>query len=283
VALGTLTALQLVAAAPAGAVTGLHKVSGGFIGPNPDNFKTGKATCPVGERVISGGGLAQAGPGDQTKVQLTELQPVHPPTGQDFYQVSAQEVSPGIAGNWSLLTFAMCAPPINGMHIVTAPGFFRALSLQAFCPVSEVVLGGGGRIDTPLGHVALSAVYPFEERFGPRFQMDVSTDVFGYSGPWTPTAYAVCAPRIPGYQIVFTNSTQPPNAPVKTQFIDCPPGTRAHGVGAATFFGVGQPGVGLHTVNVLNSINRTAASAGPAGPVIVPDWGPVQPVAICAS
>jgi hypothetical protein len=283
IAMGTLTALQVVTAAPAGAATGLQKVSSAFVGPDSRDVKTAKAVCPAGKRVVSGGGLAQASAVDQTKVQLTELLPVHPASGPDFFEVTANEVSPGITSNWTLLGFAMCADPISGLHIVSFSSFNRAQSVQVFCPQGEVVLGAGGRIDTPLGHVAMSGVYPYEQQFGPRVQVDVSTDTFGYTGDWIPTVYAVCAPAPAGYQIVFTNSTQPPSAPVKTAFVDCPSGKRSYGLGGATFFGLGQPGVGLQTFNVLNSTNRTAASAGPAGPVIVPDWGPVQPVAICAA
>jgi hypothetical protein len=282
VAMGTLTALQLVAAAPAGAATGLQKVSSPFVGPDSRDTKTAKAVCPAGKRVISGGGLAQASAVDQTKVQLTELQPVHPASGPDFFEVTANEVSPGITSNWTLLASAICADPIGGLHIVSEPSGGSFFAVQAFCPAGEVTLGGGGRIDTPLGHIGLAGVYPPEVE-GRRIQAIASVDNLAYHGDWILTAYAVCAPAPLGFQIVFTSSTNPPNAPVKATFVDCPGSKRVYGVAAATFlFGNGQPGVALQTVDANNGLTRVAASAGPAGPVIVPDWGPVQPVAICA-
>lgn len=283
-----LAGVQVLATTPASAaaglqtVTGIQKVSSPLIGPNSQD-KTARATCPDGKRVISGGGIAQASAADQTKVQLTQLQPVHPTSGPDFFEVSANEVSPGITSNWTLLMFAICADPISGLHIVSAPSFNRAQSMQALCPVGEVTLGGGGRIDTSLGHIGISMASPTDFD-GSRFQLDVSIDDFvAFNGDWTLTAYAVCAPRPPGFQIVVTSSTQPPNAPVKAAFVDCPSNKRLHGIGAVTFFNTGQRGVGLQSASANNEMTRAAASGGPAGPVTVPDWGPVRPVAICAT
>lgn len=283
-----LAGVQVMATTPASAATGqvatgLQRVSSGLVGPNSQAVKTARATCPAGKRVISGGAIAQAGGADRTKVQLTELQPVHPASGPDFFQVSANEISSGITSNWTLLVSAICADPISGLHIVTTPAPFNHVAIvQAFCPVGEVTLGGGGRIDTPLGHVGLSTVSPTDFD-GSRFTADASTDGSGFDGDWLLTAYAVCAPRPPGFQIVLASATQPPNAPVKETRVDCPTSKRLHGVGAATFFGTGQAGVGLQTDDSNNEIARAAASGGPAGPVTVPDWGPVRSIAICAT
>lgn len=280
VATGALVALQLATAAPAGAVAGIHKVTGPISTTDSQQTKIATATCPVGERVLGGGGWAfPSASADATRVALIELRPVHPPLGQDFYRAIAQESAPGIASTWSVQAYAICARPVPGMHVVSVTGPVTASAADAWCPAGEDPLGGGGSIGNAGGQVGLGSMTP-------RSTGDViSVVALPYPGShdaFTVTAYAVCAPTPPGYEVSYAFSTGPPSDDVKVAFASCPAGTSVHGAaGTVRFFPDPPPGVALQVVFPNNALTQVEAAAVETT-VTTQDWQPVVAVAICA-
>ena len=72
----TLVGTQLAGAAPAGAVTGIQKVTGAVSPTDSQSSKTAPpALCPSGKRVIGGGGWVFTTAVGANTVGLTELRP----------------------------------------------------------------------------------------------------------------------------------------------------------------------------------------------------------------
>ncbi|HEV7655649.1 MAG TPA: hypothetical protein VGP36_13080 [Mycobacteriales bacterium] len=273
---GALVGLQLAGAAPAGAVTGIHKVTGTASPSNSLPAKTASALCPVGERVIGGGGWAFPSTADADRVALTELRPVHPASGQDSYVVSAAEVTPNISSNWSVQAFAICAGPVSGLNIVSSVSNpFR--EVDAFCPAGQSVLGSGALVNNAGNHTRLVEATPFLA--GDRVRAAAQDDGSAAVGQWTVTAYAVCAPTPAGYQVVFAPSATNQSEPEKVAFVSCPAGTRVHG--AAALVASPAPGIALQVVYPFNALDKVEAFGVETQPNSF-NWD-VRAVAICAT
>jgi len=277
---GATAAVQLAGASAASAVTGLIKVNGTTSAIDSQPSKTVHADCPTGTRVIGGGGWTNAvASADAAKVALVELQPVHPASGLDTYEVTAQSVTPNITTNWWVQAYAICASPVSGMHIVTQTSPIDTLAADSWCPTGEQPLGGGGKVNNPANHVALVGVTPLST--GGKITAEIRTDTPGYTGTWTVTSYAVCAPTPPGYQVVFALSTGGPSDTTKVATITCPAGKRVHGAGATVRSGA-PTGLGLQVMYPFNALDEVEASAVETTPTDV-DWQPIVAVAICAN
>ena len=276
-ATGALVGMQLAGAAPAGAVTGIHKVPG-MVSPNDSKpAKTAPpALCPVGERVIGGGGWVFPTAADADRVALTELQPVHPASGQDSYVVSAAEVTPNISSNWSVQAYAICASPVSGLNIVSSVSNPFS-ETDAFCPVGQSVLGSGARVNNAGNHTKLVSATPFLA--GDRVRAAAADDGSAAVGQWTVTAYAVCAPTPAGYQVVFTPSATNQSEPEKVAVVSCPAGTRVHG--AAAIIVPSGPGLALQVAYPFNALDKVEAFAVETQPSSG-NWD-VRAVAICAA
>ena len=98
---GAAVAVQVAGVGAAhAAVVVVQQVTGPLSAVDSQPVKTAQATCPTGKRVIGGGGwVFPTVTADSTKVVLTELQPVHPARGQDFYEATGEEVTPNISSN----------------------------------------------------------------------------------------------------------------------------------------------------------------------------------------
>src|SRR6266487_21850 len=150
--------------------------------------KTVAAACPSGKRVSGGGGRVNAA----QHVVLTRLQPVHSSMG-DRFVVSASEDETGFAGSWAAQAYAICADPLPGLEIVSASapgsGFFTGVS--ASCPAGKSAIGAGGLIAGGQGQVALDTL---GEGSSLSFRTTAAgtTDLNGFAGTWSVTAYAVC-------------------------------------------------------------------------------------------
>jgi hypothetical protein len=276
---GALVGVQLVGVPAANAVTGLVKVNGQTSPIDSQPTKTARANCPAGTRVIGGGGWVNPmTTADTAKVVLVELQPVHPATGPDFYVATGQEVTPNITSNWWVQAYAICASPVSGMHTVTQTSTVGAFAAHSLCPPGENPLGGGGRVNNPANHVALVMVTPFAD--GGRIVAEAMPDSPSYTGVFTVTSYAVCAPTPPGYEIAFKPSVGLPNDTTKVQFARCPAGKRVHSAAAAIRADV-PTGVGLQVAYPSNALDEVEAVAVRTSPAPF-DWNPVVAVAICA-
>jgi hypothetical protein len=254
---GALVAVQLAGAAPAGAVPGIQKVTGPVSANDSKPSKTDHADCPVGTRVLGGGGWAFPTTADIDKVGLTELRPVHPASGRDSYVVTAQEITPNITTNWSVQAYAICASPVSGLNIVSSVS-------NAFdeggvvCPAGQKVLGSGGRVDNPANHVKLQMETPLSS--GVEVAVAATDSSLGVpTGEWTVTSFAVCAPAPPGYQLVFAPSMTTQSESEKPALVTCPAGTRVHGAAASTaappFIG-GPVGVALQKAYPNNALDQ---------------------------
>jgi hypothetical protein len=275
-----LIGAQLAGMTPATAVSGLVRATAVSSGTGAS--KSAQANCPAGKRVVGGGATVSfADPADANKVRLAELRPVHPGSGADGYVGGAQEVGAGGTGTWQLQVSAVCADPIPGLHLVASSGPLGSASVQsvsAGCPAGEVVLGGGGLVRNPGFQADLRTVAPSAN--GDRFTAIGGEDVDGYPDNWSVVAYAMCAPRPAGYEIVASTGLALPTESRKAATTLCPAGKHVHGVGAATSQSP-LGGIGLEEVMPQPSLSGAQALAVITEPVTA-DWGPVRAFAICA-
>jgi len=261
-------------------VTGVQQITGPLSAVDSQPSKTVRATCPAGKRVVGGGGWAFATvAADETKVTLTELQPVHPASGRDYYEATGQEVTPNITTDWWVQAFAVCADPVPGLHIVPRVSDPHQSRIDSFCPPNEMALGGGGSIDNPVDHVALSGVFPLLG--GLAYTATVLPDSASFPGTWTVTAYAVCAPPPAGYEVRVGLSGDAGTDPVKVALANCTAGKTLLGTGA-TAASVAPPGVALQVVFPSGALDQVEGSAVATRPITV-DWGTVVATAICVS
>src|SRR6185295_18874024 len=123
---------------------------------------TATAYCPPGYRVIGGGAdiLYDDPMHGRRDLVLTQMEPVHPLSGPDFYVASAEEAGDKEHGDWWVRANARCAPPVPGQHTVIAAstiGSAEADGAHATCADGERVLGGGAWVITPTaGHVGIT-------------------------------------------------------------------------------------------------------------------------------
>ena len=101
-----LAAVQALLASQAEAVPGLQRITKTSVS-NSSTSKTVAANCPVGKRVLGGGGTVTGGRG---QVVLERLEPVQTAT-TDRFVVGAREDGTGYASNWRLTAYALCANP----------------------------------------------------------------------------------------------------------------------------------------------------------------------------
>ncbi|GAA0957485.1 hypothetical protein [Virgisporangium aurantiacum] len=122
---------------------------------------------------------------------LTRLRPVSDATG-DRYTVSGTESAGGIAGNWWLDAYAICAPAPAGYGIVSAttpPSSSNPRILQALCPVGKKVVGTGAQLVGADGQVGIATVRTFDLN---QTEAVAVEDADGTTLVWTLAAYAVC-------------------------------------------------------------------------------------------
>ncbi|MFV2011594.1 MULTISPECIES: hypothetical protein [unclassified Micromonospora] len=121
--LATLTvgaAAQVVATAPAAAVSGLFRTTHLATATDSQSPKFRAAECPDDTRVI-GGGARVSGPAAGS-IRLSALQPVSGPGQTDRYEVWADEPPGGVSGNWALEGYAICAPVDSVPGYTIVPG-----------------------------------------------------------------------------------------------------------------------------------------------------------------
>ena len=107
-----LAAVQALLASQAEAVPGLQRITKTSVS-NSSTSKTVTANCPVGKRVLGGGGTVTGGRG---QVVLERLEPVQTATN-DRFVVGAREDGTGYSGSWRLTAYALCADqPASGLR-----------------------------------------------------------------------------------------------------------------------------------------------------------------------
>ncbi|MDX6533514.1 MAG: hypothetical protein QOF68_1258 [Gaiellales bacterium] len=282
-----LTGALAIAATPASAakVEGVHMV----VTQSPSNSQQVKlappAYCPPNERVIGGGGAVVSG---SLKPTLTGLRPVRLYDGtRDAYVVTAAETAPGTTANWQVNAYAMCAKPLPGLHIVQSPPIpassTAAQATAAVCPGGERVIGTGARISTISGDVVLHVARSSGP--GDIARAQAHEDADGYSGTWSVTAYAVCAPPPDGYEVVFDPSPLRDSEPIKVAGAlrqeGCTGGRQLLSSGAA-ITNVAPGNVSLYVILPWVDFQQTYAVAVEHTPTSV-DWDFIVATSICAS
>jgi hypothetical protein len=99
------------------------------------------------------------------------------------------------------------------------------------CPAGQRVLGTGAKTSDLSGNVVLQVARPSAS--GDIARAQAHEDADGYSGGWSVTAYAVCAPPPPGYEVVFGRSSAAQSESLKYAVAACPAGKQLHSSGAA--------------------------------------------------
>lgn len=126
-------------------------------------------------------------------------------------------------------------------------------SVTVSCPAGTNVFGAGGAIDGGNGSVVLDEVVPNLALTS----VSVEAIEHGiYSGVWTVTAWAICAPPVPNLQRIMiqtsSNSTSPKNA-----LAPCPGSLELYGMGAELINGQGN--VALDDYDIDSGLTRANA------------------------
>jgi hypothetical protein len=227
---GAQAILQTVTAGPAGAVPGLVRVSTGLSASDSQSPKPRTAVCPTGMKVL-GGGARVVGPAAGV-IRLTQLKPVSPGgVLADRYDVVAEEPAGGVAGNWSVEGYALCAPAasVPGHVVVREESDSDSVTPKetaAVCPTGKRVIGTGAEVVFGnFGAVGLT----LSRASGPLdiARAGAAEDIGGQPGNWYVTAYAVCAnpvgATVHGAVVSGSNTIQ-----------ECPAGRLVHSVGGGT-------------------------------------------------
>jgi hypothetical protein len=278
--------VQLAAAGPAAAVTGIEKVTSPLSPVDSQQTHTARAECPAGKWVVGGGGWAFAvAAADSAKVTLIQLRPDHRTDGsRDSYVASGSETTTAMTGDWWVQAYAICAAPsgLSGYTVATAhtpvTSSPPSAEAQAVCGTKRAI-GGGARIVNPGREVGL--LISRASGTGDIFRAGAHEDANGYSGNWGVDAYAVCVNPPAGYQVVTTASTASDSEAEKIAFANCPAGKRVHGAGAA-ITNTAPGGVSLQVVYPSSSLGQVEAFAVENTPVSQ-DWDFIVAQAICAS
>ncbi len=190
--------------------------------------------CPVGKQIIGGGARIV---GDQKeRVVLTALRPEIDATGRHSYTAAATEVSTGTSSNWFLAAYAVCADPVPGHEIKFAATSFSSSSVKstaAVCPAGKRVLGSGASIfaDDDTAQVGLTVARSSGP--GDISRAQAHEHPSGYFGRWQLVAYAICAARPDGYEVIFASSSERESESVKEAVAVCPLGKQLLSAGSA--------------------------------------------------
>jgi hypothetical protein len=198
------------------------------------NDKEATANCPAPKQVTGAGGDITSGGGQ------VRLDRIVPGSGLTGVTVFGFEGAPGFLGNWSVRAYAICAPPMPGLELVSATSAAGSPPSASVttppCPAGKSVVGVGADINTGSSQIFMTEVRPasnLSTGFALAFE-----DEDGLGASWSLTAYAICANTPPGLQEVIATS-DPASDPAGVT-ATCPSGTTLLGTGAQIVDGQGQ-------------------------------------------
>jgi hypothetical protein len=282
-ALAAVLAATLTAS-PAMAVPGITDVTDDTASFNfgPASNKTETATCPAGTRVVGGGGGLLGGQVADGLV-ITQMQPVRPLYGEDFYRVTVNDPS-GAVDDWGVRATAICAPELDDMSMAFGYSTASSSSTQlatAVCPTGRKVVGNGGTVYNAAGQAGLQVMRASTD--GARVYAQAHEDADGYSGDWYVFAWAVCATAPAGYEIVMAESPQRDSETTKNVRAECPGSKTLLSAGAATGFSAPAQ-VALQFAHAYGGPTSGTADgyAAENEPTFV-DWDFIVAQAICAT
>lgn len=286
-AAATLTAVvatavvQVGTSGAASAVTGLQVVWANSSAGSPQEA-TATVYCPVGKRVLGGGGGVLWSLGSYPRdIVLTQMRPVHPWSGQDSFVVTGERISGGTTDPWWVRAYAICADPLDGMHIVWSFSTLSSASNQraeAECNDGEQVVGTGAYIYGSGGQVGLQVMRA--STVDNLVYAQGHEDASGYTGSWYVMAVAVCADPIDGHEVINTPSPEDDSEQDKSAETYCPAGKTLYGAGAAAAFDA--PGeASLRWITVDDTSDMASAHFIENVPTSA-DWDFIVSQAICA-
>ena len=150
--------------------------------------KSVTATCPVGKRVLGAGADINAGNG---QVLFDDIRPNAALTA---VIVQAVEDETGQSGPWNVTAYAVCADPIVGLERVATTSALDSTPskfVTAPCPAGKLSTGVGGDINAGSGQVLFNV---FDVGGAGSAVVQGTEDETGLAGPWSVTAYSICAP-----------------------------------------------------------------------------------------
>jgi hypothetical protein len=253
-------ATQLLAGAPAAAATLPLGTVTAFTAQSPFDTRAEKSftvSCPDGQRVTGGGAFTVGG----IHAVITEMRPVRPTSGPDFFQVSAAADQFGIAGSWSFQVFAFCAvaPASAAVEIVPSARqlFTGNGQAGATCPAGKVLIGTGGLIEGGRGQMDLGMFPNSSGTLANGSAAFAKVDADGFSGQYALTGYSVCArpnDLLNDFQLVRRLFRTATNLPSQTATVACPSGMALTGLGGATVL----PGTHLQQIRPTVAGGRLA-------------------------
>jgi hypothetical protein len=146
------------------------------------------ASCPPGRQVVSGGASLANGFG-QVSIVLLDV-------GSGVVEADARADVDGYSGSWSVTSYAICANPLPGWHVVeqlSPSGKHLSRTETAFCPAGQLPIGVGWR--------SFGIVVGVVDRYYARAAISTGTDpgvTVTAAGPqstpndWQLAARAVC-------------------------------------------------------------------------------------------
>jgi hypothetical protein len=118
-------------------------------------------------------------------------------------EAGAHEDQAGTTSNWRLTAYGVCGQPMPGHQVVWRGsdwGSLETRNASVSCPEGLVVIGAGARIRGADGRVKVDEIRPgYLLR---SVEVHASEDEVGTSSNWDVLAYAICAVRPSGHQLV---------------------------------------------------------------------------------
>jgi hypothetical protein len=226
-------AAPMLIGTPAWAVPGLVAVTVTSADTGSEPFKGASAVCPAGTNIV-GGGADVMGGGHSVHLAGINPDPIGGPANSLW--ATANEDVAGYSGSWSIRSWAICAPGLSGWQMVQVshgePLGSPLAVATASCPPGKKVIGTGGRSEGKPS-VILDSINIATDL------SSVTVEVAAINGAAPKAyAYAMCVNPVPGQQLVRVSS--PFNSADKTASVDCPRGTKLHGLGGGVTYALGQ-------------------------------------------
>jgi hypothetical protein len=154
----------------------------------------------------------------------------------------------GYAGNWAIAVYAICAPVSASLGLevvirnsddsVEKVGPFEYVNdIAAPCPSGKRIVGTGGIVRGPTGHVSFQQIRP-NQQGAYAFVQGVRHAGLYPPAKFTVTAYAVCAYPIQGWHVVI-DGTDYNDARLQVASVECPDGEQIIGGGLTKGDGYG--------------------------------------------
>jgi hypothetical protein len=165
------------------------------------------------------------------------------------------------------LVAATPAQAVTGIQVVEATSATDSVAIKsvtANCPAGGVVYGGGGLVDGGAGggtghDVRLSGLRPMVNLLGlSGFRATATEDETGYASDWAVRAFAICGPKLPGYQVIWQTSPSSSDSS-RSATATCPGGKKVISAGAEVINGGDD--VVLQLIVPNNHLEWVAANA----------------------